>query len=158
MNKKVKNATVNTKDGITFKSLLESRVYSTLLREGFSPLYEPITFTIFPGFKSKVVYYTKETDSQMEKRKKTGDKTRYRMLSKSEKAIKGITYTPDFYIRYNNKNIYIETKGLITPTYPLKRKMFLKYLNDNAPDSYFFEVFTLEQLKQVIDIIKNEIT
>jgi hypothetical protein len=33
--------------------------------------------------------------------------------------------------------------------------MFRKYLEDELPNSMFFEVFTLKQLRQAIEIIKH---
>lgn len=156
MNKKVKNATVNTKAGITFKSLLESRIYTRLVKEGFSPLYEANTVVLQKGFKPITPYYTKETALQQKKRVKDGDKELCKLLAKKNTLL-SITYTPDFYFKYKGINIYIEGKGRENDVYPLKRKMFIKYLDENSQrnKSMFFEVYTLKQLEQVIDILHS---
>ena len=54
VNKKIRNATQSTSEGITFKSKLERSVYNTLLEKGFEPKYEPITFVIWEGFHPEI--------------------------------------------------------------------------------------------------------
>jgi ribosomal protein S8 len=56
VNKKIRNATQSTSEGITFKSKLERSVYNTLLEQGFEPKYEPITFVIWEGFHPEIPY------------------------------------------------------------------------------------------------------
>lgn len=49
-NKKVRNATENVYDGITFKSKLETYVYKQLKAHNLKAEYEPIKFELIPAF------------------------------------------------------------------------------------------------------------
>lgn len=160
VNKKIRNATQSTSEGITFKSKLERSVYNTLLEQGFEPQYEPTTFTLWEGFEPITPYYDKETDKQKIKRLSDGTNTcPSKILIQKTGKIVGIRYTPDFYFKYNDLNVYIEAKGMENDVFYLKKKMFIKYLNDRylekGEKSIYFEVYTRKQLLQAIEIIKN---
>ena len=112
VNKKIRNATQSNLGKITFKSQLEKGIYNTLLQQGFEPQYEPITFTLWGGFEPITPYYDKETDKQKIKRLSEGIDTRTsKILIQKTGKIVGIRYTPDFYFKYNDLNVYIEAKG-----------------------------------------------
>lgn len=160
VNKKIRNATQNSSKGITFKSQLEKSIYNTLLQQGFEPQYEPTTFTLWEGFEPITPYYDKETDKQKIKRLSDGIDTRTsKILIQKTGKIVGIRYTPDFYFKYNDLNVYIEAKGIENDVFYLKKKMFIKYLDDRylekGEKSIYFEVYTRKQLLQAIEIIKN---
>ncbi len=153
-NKKIRNATVCQTGALTFKSQLEKSVYNTLLEQGFNPQYEPTTFTLIDGFEAKTPFYDKETDNQFQKRKDAGDFSAKKLVKKSNK-IQGIRYTPDFYFKYNDINVYIEAKGIENDVFYIKKKLFIRYL-DTLPDkSIYFEVYTKKQLLQAIEILKE---
>ena len=159
-NKKIKNATQSCLGNITFKSQSEKSMYNTLLQQGFKPQYEPITFTLWDGFKPITPYYDKETDKQQIKRLSEGiNKYPSKVLIQKTGKIVGIRYTPDFYFKYNNLNVYIEVKGIENDVFYIKKKMFLKYLDnlyvEKGEKSIYFEVYTKKQLLQAIEIIKN---
>lgn len=159
-NKKIKNATSNDSNGIRFKSLLEKSIYTTLIQYEFNPKYEPITFTLWEGFAPITPYYDQETLSQKVRRISKGvDTTSSKILIKKLSKIIGIRYTPDFYFKFNNINIYIEAKGIENDVFYIKKKMFIKYLdelyNKNKEKSMYFEIYTKKQLLQAIEIIKN---
>ena len=143
-NHKVKNATPLEYNNIQFKSRLEVMIYKTLLQEGFNVKYEPTKYIIWEGFKPNVSFYNKD--------KKT------RMLKLDNKRLIDITYTPDFVFEYKDTTIVIEAKGFENDTFPIKKKLFRKWLeNQNSQGNkyIFFEIFTKKQLMQAIDIIKN---
>lgn len=140
-NKKIINASPLEYDGISFKSKLEKMAYQTLKEQGFPVLYEPKKFIIWEGFRPNVPFYNKDTST--------------RMLKMDSKKIIDISYTPDLMFEYNNHLIIIEMKGFENNTYPLKKKIFRKWLESNYPNSIYFEIFTKKQLLQAIDIIKN---
>lgn len=143
-NHKVKNATPLEYNNIQFKSRLEVMIYKTLLQEGFNVQYEPTRYIIWEGFKPNVSFYNKD--------KKT------RMLKLDNKRLIDITYTPDFVFKYKDTTIVIEAKGFENDTFPIKKKLFRKWLeNQNSQGNkyIFFEIFTKRQLMQAIDIIKN---
>ena len=140
-NKKIKNASPLEYDGISFKSKLEKMAYQTLKEQGFPVQYEPKKFIIWEGFRPNVPFYNKDTST--------------RMLKMDSKKVIDISYTPDLMFEYNNRLIIIEMKGFENNTYPLKKKIFRKWLESNYPNSIYFEIFTKKQLLQAIDIIKS---
>lgn len=158
-NKKIRNATQNISGGITFKSKLEKSVYNTLLEQGFEPKYEPITFVIWEGFRPEIPYYDRETDYQRNARLAAIGGSSSKMLVRKKAKIINVQYTPDFYFKYNDLNVYIEAKGIENDVFYLKKKMFIKHLNDlyleKGEKSIYFEVYTKKQLLQAIEIIKN---
>lgn len=159
-NKKIRNATHSSSKGITFKSQLEKSIYNTLLQLGFEPQYEPTTFTLWDGFEPITPYYDKETDKQKIKRLSDGIDTRTsKILIQKTGKIVGIRYTPDFYFKYNDLNVYIEAKGIENDVFYIKKKMFIKYLDnlytEKGKKSIYFEVYTKKQLLQAIEIIKS---
>jgi ribosomal protein S8 len=140
-NKKIRNATKVQHNNISFESKTELMVYNTLVKNGFSPEYEPHKFKIFEGYKPTVPFYT------INKEKK--------LSLKNTKQI-AITYTPDFIMRYKEWTIIIEVKGRMNDVYPYKRKMFRKFLEDNTKGKVlFFEVYNKENVLQMIEIIKS---
>ena len=142
VNKKVKNATVIEYNGIAFKSKLEAAFYRILLQAGFEPQYERRTYLLWKGCKPTVPFYTKDRKTKLLKLDKT--------------KLRNMTYTPDFTFNYNGRLIIIEAKGKENDTYPLKRKLFRRLLEDCTHDNpLFFEVFTQKQLLQAIEIIKS---
>ena len=159
-NKKIRNATKNSIKGITFKSQLEKSIYNTLQQLGFEPQYEPTTFTIWDGYSPITPYFDKETDKQQEKRlNENSNSCPSKILVQKNAKVIGIRYTPDFYFKYNNLNVYIEAKGIENDVFYIKKKMFIKYLDnlflEKGERSIYFEVYTKKQLLQAIDILKE---
>ncbi len=159
-NKKIRNATQSSSKGITFKSQLEKSIYNTLLQQGFEPQYEPTTFTLWEGFEPIPPYYDKETDKQKIKRLSDGTDTRTsKILIQKTGKIVGIRYTPDFYFKYKDLNVYIEAKGIENDVFYIKKKMFIKYLDnlciEKGERSVYFEVYTKKQLLQAVEIIRS---
>lgn len=163
VNKKIRNATQSSLGKLTFKSQLEKSIYNTLLQQGFTPQYEPITFTLWDGFSPITPYYDKETDKQKIKRISEGVNTcPSKILIQKVGKVVGIRYTPDFYFNYNGLDVYIEAKGIENDIFYIKKKMFIKYLDDilvnTGRRSIYFEVYTKKQLLQAIEIIKDYAT
>lgn len=163
VNKKIRNATQSSLGKLTFKSQLEKSIYNTLLQQGFTPQYEPVTFTLWDGFIPITPYYDKETDKQKIKRLSDGINTcPSKILIQKVGKVVGIRYTPDFYFNYNGLDVYIEAKGIENDIFYIKKKMFIKYLDDilvnTGRRSIYFEVYTKKQLLQAIEIIKDYAT
>lgn len=154
MNKKIRNATVTKKGSITFKSQLEKTIYNCLLEQGFDPEYEPTTFTIVDEFTAKTPFYDKETDTQLKKRRESGDNSPRKLVRKRD-ALQGVRYTPDFHFKYNGVDVYIEAKGFENDVFYLKKKLFLRYLNSVETPALYFEVYSKKQMLQAIEIIKS---
>ena len=139
-NKKVRNATKVSFKGIHFKSKLEARMYEILIKEGFKPKYEEETFVLWEGFKPTVPFYDRS--------KKT------KKLELMTTKLIDITYTPDFILWYKGWKVIIEAKGIENETFPIKKKLFRKYL-EGKDKILFFELRTLTELKEAIRIIKT---
>jgi hypothetical protein len=126
-------------DGITFASSLEAYCYTKLKENNIDFEYEGESFVVLPSFK-----YLGRYLASSPKKKELTDKT--------GKAVRAITYTPDF-VSHDNKFI-IETKGFVPSnhSFPLRWKLFLAYLNDNGMQDY--QVFLPKNQGQVDDLIK----
>lgn len=158
-NKKIKNATVCSTGDITFKSQLEKSVYNTLKQIGFDVKYEPVTHELWGSFVPITPFYDKESDTQHSKRVKEGDKVKSKILVLKNSKIVGIRYTPDFYFKYKDLDVYIETKGIENDVFYIKKKLFRKYLDDKflstGQHSIFFEIYTKKHLTQAVEIVKS---
>lgn len=158
-NKKIRNATVCKTGNITFKSQLEKSIYNTLQQLGFNPLYEPKTYVLWDGFDPITPLYDKESDTQQKKRLESGDSNKSKILVHKKSRITGIRYTPDFYFKYGELDVYIEAKGVENDVFYIKKKMFRFFLDkkykEKGQHSIFFEIYTKKQLLQAIEIIKD---
>lgn len=158
-NQKIRNATVCSSGNITFKSQLEKSIYNTLQQLGIDVKYEPITFMLWEGFMPLTPFYDKESDSKYSERIKAGDKCKNKLLALKADKVIGVRYTPDFYFRYKDLDVYIEAKGIENDVFYIKKKMFRKYLDNKfiqtGQHSIFFEIYTKKQLLQAINIIKD---
>lgn len=154
-NKKIRNATKSKLGNLTFKSQLEKMAYKTLIELGFKPQYEPKTFVVWEGYESSIPFYDKETDTQRLKR----DENSPRLLVLKSNKIQSIRYTPDFYFKYGNIDIWLELKGVENDIFYIKKKLFRKYLDDlytrTGQFSIYFEIYNKRQLLQALDIIKE---
>ena len=144
-NKKVKHAEEHVYEDIRFKSKLEVDIYKALSAEGFNPEYEKHTIHLTEGSKSPIPIYDLYNDRKM--KKKVWGLNRY--------MVRGLKYTPDFVFKVGNTTIYVEGKGFANDRYPYQKKLFLKWLEKNNPDSVFFEIHNQKHLKSAIEIIKN---
>ena len=131
MNKKIRNATIvkfvsKTGKVIPMRSKLEKMCAEELERRGSKFQYEPFHIEIVPSFRHKDF------------------NGRFTMA---------IKYTPDFIIQ---DNIIIELKGWSNDSYPLRRKLLLKYLVDNNYPYDFYEIHTKNQLSNLLNKLQDE--
>ncbi len=148
-NKKVKNATPITAENINFNSKLELSCYRLLVKAGFNPVYEGKKTILQEKFNSNVqVYLPKKSTKKLE----------------LNKTIREISYNVDFYFSVVcsdgvERHFFIEAKGMPNDAYPIKKKLFIKTIQDQFKESsnnvYFFEVRNLRQINQAIEIIKS---
>lgn len=120
MNKKVRNTKEITVDDIQFRSTLEGYTYKQLKDNGIINFYEPLSFTIIPGF--------------------TFDNSK----------VRPITYTPDFIC----PNTIIECKGHPNESFPIRWKLFQKYLSDNNLNYKLYLVHNQKEVNEMIKTIK----
>lgn len=134
-NRKIKNATPKTVDGIEMKSKAEVMTYETLKAYGFNPKYEEKTFVLEEGFRPTVRFYDL-------------DKTRHLKLNMDK--VRDITYTPDFVFMCNDIEVIVEVKGFQNDVYPVKKKLFRKHLETLDYPVIYVEIHSKRQLKEFI--------
>ena len=148
-NKKIKGATSIEYNGIKFKSILECSCYKKLEAAGFDFSYESERIPLWEGVKlqNTIVYAPKKIRAG-----KYG-----KFLESQTRALLDITYTPDFIVHKDNYRIYFDVKGKENDTYPIKKKMFLKTLEERQDgiQYIFFEPHNVRQMLQAIEIIKE---
>jgi len=109
-------------DGIDFASGLEKYMYIALQKAKIKTKYEGETFVLLNGFHFENEVYERQANSK-------GD-----YKNRGCKRILPIKYTPDFI----GEDFIIETKGRANESFPLRWKMFKKYIAENK-----LEPFTL---------------
>jgi len=141
INKKVRNATIISYNGITFKSKLELYCYKKLTELKIKFKYEENTFELIPSFQFK--------NDSYELFKKNGK----RYFGPQRSHVRCITYTPDFV----GNGWIIETKGNPNDAFPLKWKLFKKYLVDNNIEVDLYMPRNQGQIDEIIKIIHERI-
>ena len=104
-----------TYDGIKFASGLERYMYQALKKAKIKAIYEGKTFEIVNGFEFDTTCIARSANGK-------GD-----YKNRGNKKILPIKYTPDFI----GKDFIIECKGRANESFPLRWKLFKKYLTDN---------------------------
>ena len=130
-------------DGITFASGLEKYMYIALKKAKIKAVYEGETFVLQEGFMFN-------TDSFERQGNGKGD-----MVNRGQKKILNIKYTPDFV----SSSFIIECKGRANESFPLRWKMFKKYVNDNLKHVTLYKPQNQKECDKVIELIteKNKI-
>tara|TARA_Y100001937_G_scaffold56025_1_gene77044 strand:- start:182 stop:640 length:459 start_codon:yes stop_codon:yes gene_type:complete len=126
-------------DGITFASGLEKYMYIALRKAKIKAAYEGITYEIFPGFMFNNESYERQANGK-------GD-----LVNRGCKKILGIKYTPDF-IGLTDEFI-IECKGRANDTFPMRWKLFKKYVKDNLPHVILYKPQNQKECDKVVELI-----
>lgn len=142
-NKKVRNATILEYYGITFKSKLELYCYKKLKEANIKFQYEKVRYELMPSFEFENVSY--------ELYKKKGE----RFFGPQRKHVRAVTYTPDFVGEYNGRKFIIETKGNPNDAFPLRWKMFKKYIYDSNMKHDIYMPRNQKHVDEVVEVIKN---
>ena len=66
--------------------------------------------------------------------------------------VRSITYTPDFEIG----PIILECKGFETPEWKLKKKLLFKYLQENEPETVFYQIHDAK--RSLLQVLDNHLT
>jgi len=101
-------------DGITFASGLEKYMYKALKDANIDFKYEGVTFELLPSF----IFENSSIERQSNGK---GD-----FIDRGLKKVLNLKYTPDFI----GETFIIETKGRANDSFPLRWKMFKKYMMD----------------------------
>jgi hypothetical protein len=102
-------------DGVTFASGLEKYMYKALKDANIDFEYEGRTFELLPSFTFENISIEKQSNGK-------GD-----FINRGNKKVLNLKYTPDFI----GKNFIIETKGRANESFPLRWKLFKKWMMDN---------------------------
>ena len=104
-------------DGITFASGLEKYMYLALKKAKIKAKYEGETYTLIDSFNFMTTSYERQSNGK-------GD-----FVDRGNKKILPIKYTPDFI----GKDFIIECKGRANESFPMRWKLFKRYININSP-------------------------
>ena len=130
-----------TYDGIQFASGLEKYMYQALKRAKIQAIYEGATFVLQEDFKFNVDSYERQSNGKGQ------------MVNRGQKKIQNIKYTPDFI----SDSFIIECKGRANETFPLRWKMFKKYVNQKMKHVTLYKPQNQKECDQVIELITNKI-
>ena len=128
-------------DGITFASGLEKYMYLALKKAKIKAEYEGETFTLIDGFEFETISYEKQSNGKGE------------FKNRGNKKILPIKYTPDFI----GGKFIIETKGRANESFPMRWKLFKRFINRCYPCVTLYKPQNQKECDQVVElIIKNK--
>jgi hypothetical protein len=131
-----------TFDGIKFASGLEKYMYIALKKAKIKSKYEGQTYVLQESFNFEIDSFERQANGK-------GD-----MVNRGQKKILNIKYTPDFV----SDSFIIECKGRANESFPLRWKMFKKYVNDNLKHVTLYKPQNQKECDKVVElIIKNKI-
>jgi hypothetical protein len=127
-------------DGITFASGLERYMYQALKKAKIKAKYEGQTYVLQEAFSFKVDSFERQSNGK-------GD-----MVNRGQKKILNIKYTPDFV----SDSFIIECKGRANESFPIRWKMFKKYVNDNLKHVTLYKPQNQKECDKVVELIINK--
>ena len=130
-----------TYDGIKFASGLEKYMYIALKNAKIHAIYEGTTFVLQEDFKFKIDSYERQANGKGQ------------MVNRGQKKIQNIKYTPDFV----SDSFIIECKGRANESFPLRWKMFKKYVNHKMKHVTLYKPQNQKECDQVIELITKKI-
>ena len=126
-----------TYDGIKFASGLERHMYQALKKAKIQSDYEGCTFTLQEGFMFDNESYERQSNGK-------GD-----MVNRGCKKILPIKYTPDFI----GHDFIIECKGRANESFPIRWKMFKKYVNFKMNHVTLYKPQNQKECDKVVELI-----
>ena len=128
-------------DGIQFASGLEKYMYQALKKAKIKSEYEGKTYEIQKGFVFDVDSYERQSNGK-------GD-----MVNRGQKKILNIKYTPDFI----SDSFIIECKGRANESFPIRWKMFKKYVNHKMKHVTLYKPQNQKECDKVVELILTKI-
>jgi len=128
-----------TFDGITFASGLERYMYQVLKKNKIHAIYEGATFVLQEDFMFDNESFERQSNGK-------GD-----MVNRGQKKIQNIKYTPDFV----NDSFIIECKGRANESFPIRWKMFKKYVKENLKHVTLYKPQNQKECDKVIELINE---
>ena len=129
-----------TFDGIQFASGLEKYMYLALKEAKIVARYEGETYVLQDSFEFKNKSYERQANGKGE------------MVNRGQKKILNIKYTPDFV----SDSFIIECKGRANESFPLRWKMFKKYVNKNLKHVTLYKPQNQKECDEVIKLITKK--
>jgi hypothetical protein len=129
-------------DNINFKSGLEKYMYKALKDAKIPCEYEKHTFELLPSFTFKNDCIERQANSK-------GD-----FINRGNKKVLNLKYTPDFV----GDCFIIETKGRANDAFPLRWKMFKKWMIDNGDDRTLYKPQNQKECDKTIELILKQKT
>ena len=130
-----------TCDGITFASGLEKHMYLALKKANIRADYEGKTYILQDGFMFDNESYERQSNGK-------GN-----MVNRGSKKILPIKYTPDFV----SDSFIIECKGRANESFPIRWKMFKKYVKEHLPRVTLYKPQNQKECDEVVKLILNKI-
>ena len=128
-------------DGITFASGLEKYMYQALKKAKIKAEYEGKTFVLIDGFEFELSSYERQSNGKGQ------------LVDRGNKKILPIKYTPDFV----GKDFIIECKGRANESFPIRWKLFKRFINDWQPRVTLFKPQNQKECDLVIELLTNKI-
>ena len=126
-----------TFDGIQFASGLEKYMYLALKKAKIKSKYEGQTYILQESFNFNVDSFERQGNGK-------GD-----MVNRGQKKILNIKYTPDFV----SDSFIIECKGRANESFPLRWKMFKKYVKEQIPRVTLYKPQNQKECDKVVELI-----
>ena len=126
-----------TCDGIKFASGLEKHMYLALKKAKIKSIYEGQTYVLQEDFEFDIESYERQSNGKGE------------FKNRGNKKIQSIKYTPDFI----SDSFIIECKGRANESFPLRWKMFKKYIKENHPHVTLYKPQNQKECDKVIELI-----
>ena len=130
-----------TYDGIKFASGLEKYMYVALKNANIHAVYEGATFVLQEDFIFNIDSYERQANGKGE------------MVNRGQKKIQNIKYTPDFV----SSSFIIECKGRANESFPLRWKMFKKYVNWKMKHVTLYKPQNQKECDEVIKLITKKL-
>jgi hypothetical protein len=139
--KKRKKGPVRSKkkivDGIEFKSGLEAYMHTALKKANIKAEYEGRTYTLLDGFNFTLECYERQANGKGEYK------------DRGNKKILGMKYTPDFI----GEGFIIECKGRPNESFPIRWKIFKKYVNYQLRDVTLYKPQNQKECDTTVSLI-----
>ena len=124
-------------DGIQFASGLEKYMYQALKKAKIKAKYEGETYIVQEGFEFKNESYERQSNGKGE------------LVNRGSKKVLPIKYTPDFV----SDSFIIECKGRANESFPIRWKMFKKYVNHKMKHVTLYKPQNQKECDRVIELI-----
>jgi len=127
-------------DGIQFASGLERYMYLALKKAKIKSVYEGQTYVLQDGFEFTNDCYEKQSNGKGEYK------------NRGNKKILNVKYTPDFVAN----TFIIECKGRANESFPMRWKMFKKYVKENLPHVTLYKPQNQKDCDETIQLILKQ--